>query len=81
MDVATITGAYQGLKTAKEILGTVFEAKVDAEAKPKVLEALSKLGDAQDTLFALREELFSLQEENNALKKTNCKCRVLEGKG
>ena len=69
MDVATITGAYQGLKAAKEILGAAFEAKVDAEAKPKVLEALSKLGDAQDALFALREELFSLQEENNSLKK------------
>lgn len=69
MDVATITGAYQGLKAAKEILGAAFDAKVDAEAKPKVLEALQKLGDAQDTLFALREELFSLQTENNELKK------------
>ena len=68
MDVASITGAYQGLKAAKEILGAVFDAKVDAEAKPKVLEALQKLGDAQDTLFALREELFSLQETNNALR-------------
>ena len=68
MDVATITGAYQGLKAAKEILSAAFEAKVDAEAKPKVLEAIQKLGDAQDTLFALREELFALQEANNALK-------------
>lgn len=69
MDVASITGAYQGLKAAKEILGAAFDAKVDAEAKPKVLEALHKLGEAQDILFALREELFSLQEANNALRK------------
>jgi predicted RNA-binding Zn-ribbon protein involved in translation (DUF1610 family) len=68
MDVATITGAYQGLKAAKEILGAAFDAKVDAEAKPRVLEALQKLGDAQDALFALRDELFSLQEANNTLK-------------
>ena len=68
MDVATITSAYQGLKAAKEILGAAFDAKVDAEAKPKVLEALQKLGDAQDALFALREELFSLQEANNVLR-------------
>jgi predicted RNA-binding Zn-ribbon protein involved in translation (DUF1610 family) len=68
MDIATVTGAYQGLKAAKEILGAAFEAKVDAEAKPRVLEALQKLGDAQDTLFALREELFALQEANNTLK-------------
>jgi predicted RNA-binding Zn-ribbon protein involved in translation (DUF1610 family) len=68
MDAASIIGAYQGLKAAKEILSAAFDAKVDAEAKPKVLEALQKLGDAQDTLFALRDELFSLQESNNQLK-------------
>jgi len=68
MDVASIASAYQGLKAAKDILGVVFDAKVDAEAKPKVLEAMQKLGDAQDALFALREELFSLQEANNALR-------------
>lgn len=68
MDVASITGAYQGLKAAKDILGALFDAKVDAEAKPKILEALQKLGEAQDTLFALREELFSLQATNNQLR-------------
>lgn len=68
MDIATITGAYQGLKAAKDIFTAVFEAKVDAEARPEILEALDKLGDAQDTLFAMREELFRLQESNSALK-------------
>jgi predicted RNA-binding Zn-ribbon protein involved in translation (DUF1610 family) len=68
MDISAITGAYQGLKSAKEILGVVFDAKVDAEAKPKILEAMEKLGKAQDTLFELRESLFTLQEENKSLK-------------
>ena len=63
MDVATISGAYQGLKAAKEILAAAFEAKVDAEAKPRVLEALSKLGDAQDALFALRGAVLSARRE------------------
>lgn len=68
MDISAVTGAYQGLKAAKDILGVVFDAKVDAEAKPKILEAMEKLGRAQDTLFELREELFKLQELNNSLK-------------
>ena len=69
MDIATITGAYQGLKAAKDILGVLFDAKVDAEAKPKILEAMQKLGDAQDTLFSLREELFALQASNDDLRR------------
>ena len=68
MDVASITGAYQGLKAAKEILGVLFDAKVDAEAKARIVDALQKLGEAQDTLFALREELFTLQASNNELR-------------
>ncbi|HWI80714.1 hypothetical protein [Ramlibacter sp.] len=68
MDISAITGAYQGLNAAKEILGVVFDAKVDAEAKPKILEAMEKLGKAQDTLFELREELFNLQDANKNLK-------------
>ena len=68
MDIALVTGAYQGLKATKEILTTIFDAKVDAETKPKILEALQKLGEAQDTLFSMREELFALQEEKNAIK-------------
>lgn len=68
MDISAVSGAYQGLKAAKDILGVVFDAKVDAEAKPKILEVMEKLGQAQDTLFELREELFKLQEANNALR-------------
>lgn len=69
MDLATITGAYQGIKATKDILSTLFEAKVYAEAKPKILEAQAHLGEIQDTLFALREELFRLQEERGQLQK------------
>ena len=68
MDIATITGAYQGLKTTKEILTGLFDAKVDAESKPKILEAQAHLGEVQDTLFTLRDELFKLQEEGNKLR-------------
>lgn len=68
MDVASIAGAYQGLKVVKELLTAAFEAKVDAEAKPKILEAQSRLGEIQDTLFGLREQLFQLQEERGQLQ-------------
>jgi hypothetical protein len=69
MDLATITAAYEGLKASKQILGAIFEAKVDAEAKPKVIAALEQLGNAQDALFSLREELFRLQSVNDDLRK------------
>ena len=68
MDIALITSAYDGLKATKEILGGLFDAKVDAEARKKITEAQAKLGEAQDILFKLREELFNLQTANNQLK-------------
>lgn len=69
MDAISLAGAYQGLKAAKEILGALFDAKVDAEAKPKILEAQSRLGEVQDALFMLREKLAELQEERDTLRK------------
>ena len=45
MDPISLTGAYQGLKAAKEILGALFDAKVDSESRPKILEAQGKLGE------------------------------------
>ncbi len=68
MDVATITGAWQGLKAAKELVGGLIDAKVDAEAKSRIYEAQAKLGSVQDVLFSMREEMFALQEENKRLK-------------
>lgn len=68
MDPISLTGAYQGLKAAKEILGTLFDAKVDAESRPKILEAQGKLGEVQDALFMLREKLSELQQERDQLR-------------
>lgn len=67
MDVISLAGAYQSLKATKEILGALFDAKVDAEARPKILEAQSKLGEVQDALFLLRERLAELQVERDQL--------------
>ena len=69
MDATSLAGAYQGLKAAKEILGALFDAKVDAEAKSKILEAQTRLGEVQDALFSLREQLSELQEDRSALRK------------
>ena len=69
MDIATITAAYEGLKAGKSILKSLYESKVEADAKEKIDEVMSKLGEAQDTLFSMREELFRLQSENESLKK------------
>lgn len=63
-----ISGAYASLKAAKHLLKVAFDAKVDAEAKPKVYEAMERLGSALDTLYAMRGDLFELQEANNNLR-------------
>jgi hypothetical protein len=70
MDPISLAGAYQGLKAAKDILTTLFDAKVDSEAKPRILEAQSRLGEVQDALFMLREKLAELQEERDELRRS-----------
>ena len=45
MDATSITGAYQALKAVKDILTGAIEAKVDADAKAKILEAQIRLGE------------------------------------
>ncbi len=69
MDIASITAAYNGLKIGKEILSGLLDAKIEADSRAKVTDALSKLGAVQDTLFELREELFRLQSNNDDLRK------------
>jgi predicted RNA-binding Zn-ribbon protein involved in translation (DUF1610 family) len=69
MDITTITAAYEGLKAVKEILKSIYNVKVEADAKEKIEEVMSKLGEAQDALFSMREELFRLQSDNDSLKK------------
>ncbi len=59
MDVASIASAYQGPERwrRKFLALRSTHKKLNAEAKPKILEALQKLGDARKTaLFAMREE-------------------------
>lgn len=68
MDPISLAGAYQGLKAAKDILTVLFDAKVDSEAKPKIIEAQQRIGEVQDALFLLRERLNELQEERDQLK-------------
>jgi len=69
MDVISVTNAtYDGIKAIKDILTTLFDAKVDSAAQSKIDEAQSKLGDIQDALFKLRERLFELQQERDDLK-------------
>lgn len=68
MDIATITGAWQSIKAAKELVGGLIDAKADAEAKTSIYEAQAKLGNVQDTLFSMREEMFALQDENKNIK-------------
>ncbi len=69
MDIATITAAYEGLRAGKEILTSVYNSKVSADAKEKIDIVMSNLGKTQDTLFSMREELFRLQTANEELKK------------
>ena len=68
MDAISLAGAYQGLKAAKDILTILFDAKVDAEAKAKILESQGKLGEVQGALFVLRARLSELQQERDDLK-------------
>ncbi|MCK5855604.1 MAG: hypothetical protein KAG56_10310 [Sulfurovaceae bacterium] len=68
MDIASITLAYEGLKTGKSILQSLYETKIEADAKEKIEVVMSKLGEAQDSLFTMREELFRLQSDNDTLK-------------
>jgi len=68
MDIAAITGAWQGIKAAKELVGGLIDAKADAEAKNRIYEAQAKLGNVQDALFSMREEMFALQDENKTLR-------------
>lgn len=70
MDIATITAAYEGLKIGKNVLTSLYDLKIEADARKKVDVVMSKLGDAQDALFSMREELFNLQSQNADLKKS-----------
>jgi ribosomal protein L37AE/L43A len=69
MDMAAVSGAYTGLKFAKDVLQGVLAAKVAVDTHTQVSAALEKLGEAQDTLFLMREELFRFQHDNEELRR------------
>jgi hypothetical protein len=68
MDVALITGAYNGLKFAKDALNAALTCKIENETRRQISAALDKLGSAQHALFELRKDLFRLQSENEQLR-------------
>lgn len=69
LDMATIGAAYEGLKATKDIIKGMYALKLDTATQEKINAAVSKVGDAQDTLFSVRETLFQLQEDNERLKR------------
>ena len=68
LDAVTVSGAYASLKAAKDLLKGAFDSKVDAEVRPKVYDAMERLGGALDTLYAMRGDMFDLQDANNKLR-------------
>lgn len=60
--------AISGLKAAREMLSAVVDGKNEIATMDRVLEAIRKLGDAQDNLYELREELLRKQEEVAGLR-------------
>ena len=71
LDMTSIGAAFSAIKATKEIIQGVLEAKVDVDAKAKIIDALTKVGEIQDNLFMLREELSSLQDRNSRLSGEN----------
>lgn len=60
--------AISGLKAAREMLTAVVDGRNEIATMDRVLDAIRKLGDAQDNLYQLREELLSKQSEVADLK-------------
>lgn len=67
MDLATIGAAVEGLKIAKDSVTALIAGKVEIESQGKILTALEKLSEAQNTLFIMRDEMFALQDANRKL--------------
>lgn len=63
MPLAELGMALSGFKAAREMLTAVANGKMEIATMDRVLEAIRKLAEAQDTLYELREELLSKQEE------------------
>ena len=68
MPIAEFTAAATAFKTAREMVGLAFDAKVDAERRDARLQAMNQLLDAQEKMFGLREVLDAMQDEIRSLK-------------
>ena len=71
-----IAGGFASLKAVKDLLKGAYDAKVDADVKAKVYEAMERLGSALDTMQDLRAANYELLEANNALKQQIADARV-----
>lgn len=69
IDMTQVQAAIASLGAVRDLVKVGIDAKADAKAAEKVIEAMGRLGQATDTLYALREELFRLQAENADLKR------------
>ena len=63
VDIDSIAAAYNSLKFAKDALKVSLKYKIEIEAREKVLAALEKLGDLQDTIFELQRDRAEQQTE------------------
>ena len=68
IDAESIGQAYSAVKAIKELGETLIKGKIDAEAKEKIYDMMTKLGSVQDQLFNIRELLITQQDENQKLK-------------
>lgn len=67
MDPVSAVGALGAIKSAKDLLAGAFNARVQEDARPLIVEAQRHLAEVYDALFALREETFQLQNANHEL--------------
>lgn len=67
MDIGSINAAMHAVTLTKQLVKTLYDGKVDADAKEKINAALDKLGDVQDGMFQMREALHKLQSERQEL--------------
>lgn len=68
MDYAVIGATFEAFGAVRQLIWALHDAKVDADAKEKISEALKRLGDTQDGMFQMREELRRLQDERDVLR-------------
>jgi hypothetical protein len=64
-----LSAAVAGFAFARDALILILNGTVEQKTRQKITDVLTRLGETQDTMFALREENFLLQDENARLKR------------